>query len=565
MTVTVVEVEQFSTLRPAHGHQHIGGCDMIHLVFIVNGCNDLSTAVKSILFNRTSPLHLHLIVNKTAQPIVDTLFRTWQLPMLNYTLYYNTLQHGTSLVMWLPSLLPSTIDSAIIVLDTKMVVLGDIHHLWLHHLQMTNTGKILGMVQSQEHSQELAVNIILMNLKWFRERQSIQTSTSLSYMIENNLVYKLPCEWDININNNQHCYHKDNKYMTLHWNKPCDDTNYFNSTIIINKFKRMDGSQMRYNNFLCHNKTYTKKYVTITRRNICDFYREEVHRIYRTHTYFHGSCYVSTDKWDVTLLVQFSVDRLNHLDKVLEHWDGPMSVAIYASDEEAWQVNGYLEKVLKDRTNVGVHMVFKDGTLYPVNYMRNVALERVQTPFVFLSDFDFVPMKSLYSYLKSAVTTMSGNRQAFIVPAYESRKYDINFPTNKDDLVKMVQQKELRPFHLNLYAVAHAPTGFPRWESTDEEYDVEWAPEFEPYIVVRSDVVQYDERFVGYGWNKVSHIYELDKQGYRFTVLPQGFIVHLPHPYSTDYKSVWSVIEFRHCIEQSKKEFKKDLQEKYGA
>ena len=568
MVDSIMEVEkrvQSSTLISSHAHDRIRDCDTIHFVFIVNRYNDLSTAVKSILSYRTSPLHLHLIVDETAQPTVDTLFRTWQLPMLNYTLYsstgVNALQRDTSLEL-IPLFLPPTVDSVIIVLDTRMVVLGDIRYLWLHHSQMANTGKVLGMVQSKECSYEFDSIIILMNVKWFRERQLLQTSPSLSHMIENNLMYKLPCEWDININSKsslQHCYHGDNKCMMLHWNEPTHDYNH-----TINEFKRMDGSQMRFNNFLCHYRNYTKKMVTITRKNICDFYREELHRVYRLHPYYYGSHYVSTDKWDVTLLVQFSVDRLNHLDKVLEHWDGPMSIAIYASDEEAWQVNGYLDKVLKERTNVAVHMVFKDGTFYPVNYMRNVAVERVRTPFVFLSDFDFVPMKGLYSYLKSAVTTKSGNRQAFIVPAYESPKNDLNIPTNKDELVKMVRKKELNPFHLYHYTRGHAPTNFSKWESTKEAYDVEWAQGFEPYIVVQSDVVRYDERFMGYGFNKVSHIYELNKQGYRFTVLPQGFIVHLPHPHSTDYKSTWSVVEFRECILQHEIEFKKDLEKKYG-
>lgn len=43
-------------------------------------------------------------------------------------------------------------------------------------------------------------------------------------------------------------------------------------------------------------------------------------------------------------------------------------------------------------------------------------------------------------------------------------------------------------------------------------YQVEWEADFEPYVVVRQDCPEYDRRFVGFGWNKVAHIMELDAQ-----------------------------------------------------
>ena len=42
---------------------------------------------------------------------------------------------------------------------------------------------------------------------------------------------------------------------------------------------------------------------------------------------------------------------------------------------------------------------------------------------------------------------------------------------------------------------------------------VNWEPDFEPYVVVPKNIPEYDERFMGFGWNKVSHILELDAQG----------------------------------------------------
>ena len=45
------------------------------------------------------------------------------------------------------------------------------------------------------------------------------------------------------------------------------------------------------------------------------------------------------------------------------------------------------------------------------------------------------------------------------------------------------------------------------------KFQILWEEDFEPYIVVKKDIPKYDTRFVGFGWNKVSHIIELVVQG----------------------------------------------------
>jgi Glycosyl-transferase for dystroglycan len=49
----------------------------------------------------------------------------------------------------------------------------------------------------------------------------------------------------------------------------------------------------------------------------------------------------------------------------------------------------------------------------------------------------------------------------------------------------------------------------------------------------------YDERFHGYGKNKIELISHLRKSGYRFDILPKGFLVHNPHPESS-VKQRWN-------------------------
>lgn len=96
------------------------------------------------------------------------------------------------------------------------------------------------------------------------------------------------------------------------------------------------------------------------------------------------------------------VCRLQMLEAICKHWEGPISLALYMSDAEAQQFLRYAQasEVLKNRKNVGYHVVYKEGQFYPVNLVRNVALKNANTPYVFLTDVDFLPMYGLYDYVR---------------------------------------------------------------------------------------------------------------------------------------------------------------------
>lgn len=94
--------------------------------------------------------------------------------------------------------------------------------------------------------------------------------------------------------------------------------------------------------------------------------------------------------------------RLQMLEAICKHWAGPISLALYMSDAEAQQFLRYAQasEVLSARRNVAYHIVYKEGQFYPINLLRNVALANTQTPYVFLTDIDFLPMYGLYDYLR---------------------------------------------------------------------------------------------------------------------------------------------------------------------
>lgn len=116
---------------------------------------------------------------------------------------------------------------------------------------------------------------------------------------------------------------------------------------------------------------------------------------------------------------------------------------------------------------------------------------------------------------------------------------------------------------------------------------VPYAKNYEPYFIIRKGSCPlYDERFGGYGWNKVSQIIQLKmmkwikpscfyriKQNtcfsYTFTVSPTGFMMHINHEASTSLHRWRRDSNYRRCLHElkssfiadTKKEFKREMKE----
>ncbi|XP_074602877.1 xylosyl- and glucuronyltransferase LARGE2s-like [Brevipalpus obovatus] len=311
-------------------------------------------------------------------------------------------------------------------------------------------------------------------------------------------------------------------------------------------------------------------YSDLDEEDICYEFRRARVTKYRTHLYYVDYSYEPDPEGnDVTLIAQLSVDRLQMVESLCKHWEGPVSLALYMSDSEVQQFFTYITNspVLRDRRNIGFHIVYKEGDSYPINHLRNIALRQVKTPFVFLTDVDFLPMFGLYTYLKRSILTMdlSNNpKRALIIPAFETQRYRIDFPKSKADLIKMLDLGTLFTFRYHVWTIGHAPTDYQRWRTATTPYRIQWERDFEPYIVVSKDVVDYDVRFVGFGWNKVSHIMELHAQDYQFIVLPNAFVIHMPHAPSFGIAKFRSSAVYRRCLNVIKSEFVSDLSHKYS-
>ncbi|XP_078334366.1 xylosyl- and glucuronyltransferase LARGE1-like [Crassostrea virginica] len=607
--------------------QEVPKCEVIHIAIVCSGhksTRDVVTLIKSVLFYRKNPLHFHFLSDTTAQVILNYLFETWNVPDVKISFYHadkvkddiewihNKHYSGIYglLKLVLPKILPASLEK-VIVLDTDVSFATDIAELWKMFSFLSGL-KVIGLVENQSDwylgkiwknhipwpalGRGFNTGVILMNLrvlremKWMamwkkiavKELETMQYTQLADQDIFNAVlkehpyfVYHLPCQWNVQLSDNsksEKCYNQLEEPKIIHWNSPKKfkvenkHVDYFRNLHLA--FVEYDGNLLRRELFGCEkSEDATPTPQEEVSEDECYEFRREQSLVYRTHLYYLDYNY-TPEEYDVTLVTQLSIDRLQMLELLSNHWQGPISLALYVSDAEAQQFLKYAQdsEILMKRKNIGYHIVYKDGQFYPVNYLRNVAVNQSQTSHLFLSDIDFLPMPDLYNHLKSIVSRidMEKESKALVVPAFETQRYRLEFPSSKAELLDKLDKEEIFTFRYDVWPQGHLPTNYTKWRAASSMYTVTWERDYEPYIVVKKGVPLFDQRFVGFGWNKVSHAILLDLLEYKFIVLPDAFIIHMPHGPSLDITKFRNNPLYRNCLKTLKVEYQRDLSRKYG-
>ncbi|XP_065647225.1 xylosyl- and glucuronyltransferase LARGE2s isoform X2 [Hydra vulgaris] len=605
-------------------------CQVIHIAIICAGYKETKrvvTLIKSILFYRRHPLHFHFISDISGRHVLQVLFKTWMLKQVGVSFY--DAEKLKADVDWIPNthysgvygLMKLTLTRAlpeflskVIVLDTDVFFLTDLAELWAFFNNFTED-QAIGLVENQSQwytgklwkkykiwpaiGRGFNTGVMLFDLQKLRkfqwanlwrmtaEKQLLNLFSTvladqdvINAALKDNpqIVYKLPCQWNIQLSDNtesEYCYNELIELKAIHWNSPNKHTGnklkhveYFRNMYLT--FLEYNGNLLRKSIFSClipgENATETSREKKLSDNDQCYDIKIEQSTTRRVHLYYMDYDY-KPEVGDVTLMTHLSMDRIQILDLLSQHWEGPMSISLYASDAEAQQFTRYssVSSFLRKRKNIGLHIVYKDGDLYPVNYLRNVALEHVQTTYVFLSDIDFLPMIGLYNYLRGLANITNMEKKAVVVPAFETYQYKLDYPLSKKQLIEYWGSQKVDTFRGEVWQQGHAATDFQRWKTSSTDYEVRWEVDFEPYILVKkSSVPLYDMRFVGFGWNKVSHIMELHALRFKFVVAANGFIVHMPHAPSVDITKYRSSSLYRRCLGLLKKEFQYELERKYN-
>lgn len=298
------------------------------------------------------------------------------------------------------------------------------------------------------------------------------------------------------------------------------------------------------------------------------------------HKFRKSATYDQVQQEDITVVSQCSVNNLHYLIDMATRWQGQISVSVFAPRNDAvvgvYAINAIRRCFPIVRDTVTFHLIWpmnkgpifdenppagllspecsevyaalksipgqnyaKTSIPYPHNTLRNVAKNQLNTKLMFLLDIDTVPSEnSRVQFLQFAQKRdLFGEgahlieKTVYVTPAWEVLD-DVEPPTDKQDLLSLLDAERVRPFHNETCWYCHKTSRYEDWIEVPMEdalsiaYEVDWEQSWEPYYIAPTDTPDYDERFKQYGYDRISQICELYMAGYRFFVLNNLFTVH---------------------------------------
>ncbi|XP_055379871.1 beta-1,4-glucuronyltransferase 1 [Condylostylus longicornis] len=286
----------------------------------------------------------------------------------------------------------------------------------------------------------------------------------------------------------------------------------------------------------------------------------------------------------ICLATQSSIERLHFIAQVAANWNGAISLAIYVSGNEEFNILQYYLTYLENcyeniRDNVNIHLAvpkdripykfitdlskyldlfssckisaeamlqkllkirtvdtikYRLRTAYPQNHLRNLARKGCQSKKVLLTDVDIIPNINLANQLETFFEKQTCKGLcAYVIPTFE---LDVRtkFPQNRAELLRLVKKGLARPFHEKVFIYNQFATNFSKWIQNDKmDGDIVISHNvtnfeflYEPFYIADNTAPMFDERFLGYGFTRNSQVYEMYLAGYQFQVLIPAFTCH---------------------------------------
>ena len=233
----------------------------------------------------------------------------------------------------------------------------------------------------------------------------------------------------------------------------------------------------------------------------------------------------------VTLITQLTLSKAGVLSKALQAWGGYSSVVLYAYDaKEA----GAARAFRCDKCTVTLVQGGTRKQAYPINLLRQVALDAARTELVFTLDTDFIPSAGIYDVIQQHLPKPLIGK-ALVVPAFEFLVSPSGGMPKFSDMRALLDARKVSVFQ-SRNGSYHSDTKTDLWLRSNRMYCLNSTKTaYEPYVIVNRTSARfpnYDVTYVDRGMNKISWIRALRSAKFQFCVLPEVFMIHRwePHP-----------------------------------
>ena len=242
-------------------------------------------------------------------------------------------------------------------------------------------------------------------------------------------------------------------------------------------------------------------------------------------------------KKQLTIAVPLTANRVLRLEAMSKlYGGGPITAAVVVQNAieagvfaEIWKRKAWLRK------HIDVSFVRAYGEKEPslfLNAVRNAAIRATTTKFVIMLDVDMTPGYDIFdcfrdingTYLSSLLTS-GEQRLVAVLPVFVSDTH-IRAPKNKQEVLSQTGQRIGTSYCINSQRGSKGR----RWYGQDIVIQTKFLPDYEPYAIVRRDKYPaYDERFSGYGFNKIAWAAGAESAGWKLVVINDRFVTHLNH------------------------------------
>jgi hypothetical protein len=225
-----------------------------------------------------------------------------------------------------------------------------------------------------------------------------------------------------------------------------------------------------------------------------------------------------------------------------------------------------MDGALKRNMNVHVAVAYSQWSHYPINRMRNFAMEGVTTQWTYVVDTDEDTMYSMSVYSKelyraiSRISSPDLRKTIFAVTSWQwATEHKGRYPgSSKADLAELYNRRAVTVKAPQFPRAYKPPTiSFDTWFGMNDVKATGFSDSYEPYYIgVTGAIIEFDPRFAGWGGNKSIQTLTMATSGYRFMVLPNVFTFvpdvpsqssrHSPPPDPRIIENAWKEIGRQH-------------------